>query len=92
MLEHVIETCLVERVHAIGGAAYKFTSPARRSVPDRLVVLPGGKIAFVECKRPGGRLTRAQAREHDRLRALGCSVWIVDTRESVDAFIEQAIA
>lgn len=51
--EEVIERHLVNEVKKAGGIAYKFTSPGRRGVPDRIVLLPNGKIIFVECKAPG---------------------------------------
>ncbi|MCW3641505.1 PDDEXK family nuclease, partial [Burkholderia cenocepacia] len=63
MLEKTVETYLVDRVRAAGGDAYKFSSPARVSVPDRIVVFPPARIYFVELKRPGGKLTRGQERE-----------------------------
>lgn len=81
MLEKEIEAYLVARVKAAGGIAFKFTSPGRRSVPDRLVVLPNAKILFVECKRPGAKPTEAQEREHARIRALGFVVVVMDTKE-----------
>jgi hypothetical protein len=87
MLERVIEVHLVQRVREAGGIAYKFASPARRSVPDRLVIFPCGRLCFVEVKRPGGTLTHAQAREHTRLRALGCDVRVIDSRAAIEAFI-----
>ncbi|MDS0807532.1 hypothetical protein [Burkholderia cenocepacia] len=90
MLEKTVETYLVDRVRAAGGDAYKFTSPARVSVPDRIVVFPPARIYFVELKRPGGKLTRGQEREHERLRALGCDVRTLDSREAVDAFVREA--
>ena len=86
MLEIVIERAFVARVKSLGGMAEKFTSPGRRSVPDRLVTLPGGVIIFVELKRPGGKPTVAQLRDHERRRALGCDVRVIDSMESVDAF------
>ena len=64
MLEKQIEQALVRRVKTLRGMAEKFVSPNRRSVPDRLVTLPEGRIIFVECKRPGGKVTEAQARDH----------------------------
>ena len=85
MLEKEIEAELVKRIKGMGGVAYKFTSPNRRSVPDRLVLLPGGRIVFVECKRPGGKVTGLQAREHERLRALGFDVVVVDNKEDANA-------
>ncbi len=89
MLEKTVETYLVDRVRAAGGDAYKFTSPARVSVPDRIVVFPPARIYFVELKRPGGKLTRGQEREHERLRALGCDVRVIDSREAVDTFVQK---
>ena len=81
MDEKTIERELVKRVKEEGGIAYKFTSPNRRSVPDRLCLLPGGKILFVECKRPGAKVTQLQAREHERLRQMGFDVVIVDNKK-----------
>lgn len=86
MLESAIERAFVARVKSLGGMAEKFTSPGRRSVPDRLVTLPGGVIIFVELKRPGGKPTVAQLRDHERRRALGCDVRVIDSMEAVDAF------
>ncbi|USS45109.1 hypothetical protein NFI99_26325 [Burkholderia glumae] len=89
MLEKTVEAYLVERVRALGGTAYKFTSPARASVPDRIVILPPGRIYFVELKRPGGKLTRGQEREHEHLRRLGADVRMLDSREAVDTFVQK---
>ncbi|HHP9706330.1 VRR-NUC domain-containing protein [Yersinia enterocolitica] len=77
--EDSIEDHLVKEVKKAGGIAYKFISPGRRSVPDRLVLLPGGKVIFVECKAPGEKPTAAQLREHDKLRALGFTVRVLDS-------------
>ncbi len=85
MSEKLVEQALVSRVKAMGGIAFKFTSPGRRSVPDRLCLLPGGRVIFVECKAPGKRPTELQAREHERLRALGFDVRVIDSREAVNA-------
>ncbi|WP_196481973.1 VRR-NUC domain-containing protein [Burkholderia vietnamiensis] len=90
MLEKTVETYLVDRVRAAGGDAYKFTSPQRRSVPDRIVAFPPGRLYFVELKRPGNKPTKPQLREHERLRALGCDVRVIDSREAVDAFVREA--
>lgn len=86
MLESAIERAFVARVKSLGGMAEKFTSPGRRSVPDRLVTLPGGVIIFVELKRPGGKPTVAQLRDHERRLSLGCDVRVIDSLEAVDAF------
>ena len=84
MLERDVEKALVKRIKALGGECEKFTSPARRSVPDRIVTLPGGRVEFVECKRPGERPTEKQSRDHDRRRALGCTVRVIDSLGAID--------
>jgi len=88
MLERDIENALVRRVKALGGACEKFTSPGRRSVPDRLVTMPGGKIIFVELKAPGKKPTEMQARDHTARRAMGCDVRVIDNKGDANAFEE----
>ena len=86
MRERQIEIALVYRVKGLGGTCEKFVSPGRRSVPDRLVTLPGGRIIFVELKAPGNKPTEAQRRDHDRRRELGCDVRVIDNMGDIDAF------
>ena len=86
--EREIERALVEAVAAAGGIAYKFTSPARRGVPDRLIVLPGGRVRFVEVKAPGGRLSKLQEIEIARLRRLGMRVDIVSSIDQVRGIVQ----
>ena len=86
MRESVIEKALVERVKALGGMCEKFTSPSRRGVPDRIVILPGGRVVFVELKAPGKALSVLQQRDHARRHALGCSVLVIDSLEAAHAF------
>lgn len=86
MLERDVEKALVKRVKELGGKCEKFTSPGRRSVPDRLVTLPGGKICFVELKAPGKKPTAGQLKDHRERRALGCEVYVIDNKEDASAF------
>jgi hypothetical protein len=86
MLERTIEAALVRRVTKLGGLCEKFVSPGRRSVPDRIVTLPGGRIIFVEVKAPGKGPTELQERDHWRRRKLGCEVIVINTMEDVEAF------
>ena len=88
VLEKTIEAALVKRVKALGGMAEKFTSPNKRSVPDRIVTLPGGRIIFVELKAPGKKPTELQARDHAARRVLGCDVRVIDSLEQAHAFPE----
>lgn len=67
----------------------KFTSPQRRNVPDRIVIFPPGLVTFIELKAPGGKLTEGQHREHQRLRALKCSVIVLDSVKSVREWVKQ---
>lgn len=87
--ESQIEDHLRRQVKALGGLCEKFVSPNRRSVPDRLVTLPGGWVVFVEVKRPGTKPTELQQRDHERRRAMGCDVRVVDTKDAVDQLIEE---
>lgn len=86
MLEKRIEQALVKRVLSLGGICDKFTSPGKRSVPDRIVTLPGNRIIFVEVKAPGKYPTPMQQRDHDRRRGLGCDVRVINSLEQVYAF------
>lgn len=86
MLEKDIESALCARVKSLGGLCEKFVSPGRRSVPDRIVTLPGGAIVFVEVKAPGKKPTDLQERDHARRKALGCRVVVIDSMESANAF------
>lgn len=85
--ESSVERYLVKRVKELGGEAYKFVSPGRRGVPDRLVILPGGRLFFVECKAPGQKLRATQVREGMRLLQLGRAVYVVDSREEIDRLL-----
>lgn len=89
MRERNIETYLRNKVKAAGGWAPKWTSPGSNGVPDRIVFLPGGKVAYVELKAPGKKPTALQEVQHKRLRALGQTVHVIDSREGVDELIRE---
>jgi hypothetical protein len=82
MLEKHIEAKVCDYAKQRGLLVYKFTSPARAAVPDRLFILPSGRMFFCEFKREGQKPTPPQEREHHRLRQHGVSVWVID---NVDA-------
>jgi hypothetical protein len=87
MRESTIEKHLVAQVKAIGGMAYKFTSPAHRGVADRIVCLPNGQTWFVELKAPGGRLSELQkifAEDMARMNQKYLCLW---NKEQVNEFI-----
>ena len=79
-----VERYLRERVKQLGGRAYKFVSPGNNGVPDRIVMLPGGKLFFVELKAPGKETTALQDAQIDRISKLGQDVFVVDSKEKVD--------
>lgn len=88
MRERDIETYLRDQVKTAGGIAYKFTSPGNAGVPDRLVLLPGGRVVFVELKAPGKQPTPLQRRQQKRIRDLGFPVLVLDSKEGIDEFIK----
>jgi hypothetical protein len=81
MLEKQIEAKVCDYARSKGVLAYKFTSPARAAVPDRLFIRPDGHIWFCEFKRTGQKPTEAQEREHHKLRQHKVSVFVVDNVE-----------
>ena len=81
-LEKQIERNVCDYAHDAGMLVYKFTSPARAAVPDRLLVTPQGTTFFIEFKREGVKPTPQQAREHDRLRGHNVMVFVVDSTKA----------
>ena len=84
MRESKIERALVNAVKKQGGMAFKFTSQTMNGVPDRLVLLPGGQIGFVELKAPGKQLRLLQKKRKAQLEALGFHVFVVDRPEQIE--------
>jgi hypothetical protein len=75
-------------VKKIGGKAYKTVSPGNDGFPDRLIVLPGNKMAFVELKAPGKKATAQQLKRQQELANFGCVVFNeIDTCEKVNQVI-----
>lgn len=88
MRETVIEAYLRDRVKALGGKAYKFTSPGNNGVPDRLVVIPGIPDIFVETKAPGKKSTPLQLAKQTELIRMGRTVYSdIDSKSKVDAIL-----
>ena len=78
MREKTLEGKLVQAVRALGGIAPKFVSPGFDGMPDRLILLPGGGIAFAELKAPGKKPRPLQLRRKRQLEALGFRVYVLD--------------
>lgn len=93
MLEKEIEraVCLYARAKH-GVLTYKFTSPAHRSVPDRLLLFPNGAVLFIEFKATGKQPTGAQVREFERIRAVGQQVVVIDDIELGKIFVDSFAA
>lgn len=89
MLEKNIERRLVTEAKKRGGLAVKFVSPGLDGVPDRLVLLPHGKLAFVELKAPGKALRPLQVRRKEQLEGLGFSVYCVDGTEQIGGILHE---
>ena len=87
MLEKEVEAKLVRGVKQLGGIAYKFVSPGNSGVPDRIVVLPGGRVEFVELKSKTGRLSSIQKRQIARLESAGKKVQVLYGEDDVAAFL-----
>ena len=87
-MEKHIEAHLVKKVKEIGGVAFKFVSPANRGVADRVVVLPGGGVIFVEVKSATGKLSPLQEQFAKDMQRLGQNYIVLNSREAVNAFID----
>lgn len=89
MLEREVEQALVREVRKHGGIAPKLTSPNNAGMPDRLVILPKGKVCFVELKRPGQKPRPLQIRQMQRLTNLGCMVRTLDHPNKIPGLIDE---
>ena len=89
MRESIVERKLVTEVKRRGGLAPKFISPGFDGVPDRLVLFPGGRLAFVEMKAPGKKLRPLQVRRTEQLIALGFRVFCVDNMNLIGGVLDE---
>lgn len=89
--EHDIERKLVKAVKEMGGICPKFVSPGTDGMPDRMVLMPAGKIGFVEVKAPGKKPRVLQVRRHRQLRKLGFSVFVLDDPGQIPGIIGEVM-
>lgn len=87
MREKIIESKLKKAVRKKGGLCLKFVSPSFNGVPDRIIVMPGGRIAFVEVKAPGETLRPIQRKRKWQLERLGFKVFCLDDEEKVEEVV-----
>lgn len=92
MREQKIEQSLVRAVRAAGGLAPKWVSPGLDGVPDRIVLLPGGRIAFAEIKAPGKKPRPIQEVRIRQLRRLGFQVYVIDNEEQIGGVLDEISA
>lgn len=92
MRENEIERQLSLAVKEMGGMAVKFVSPGLDGVPDRIVLLPGRKMAFVELKAPGKRLRALQEKRKKQLEQLGYPVYVIDGVEQIGGVLDEICA
>jgi len=89
MREKSTEQKLVRAVKAAGGIALKFVSPGFDGMPDRLVLLPTSKMAFIEVKTMGCKPRPLQLRRHEMLRALGFLVYVLDDERQIGGILDE---
>lgn len=90
MLEKQVEQYLIKQVKSLGGLSLKLTSLI--GIPDRLVLLPGGRCVFIELKRPGEKPRKVQVLRMKQLRKLGFKTYVADSYESIDELLSEVMA
>ena len=92
MREKSIEQRLVQAVKAAGGICPKLVCPGMDGMPDRMILFPGGKIAFVETKAPGEKPRPLQIARHEMLRRLGFRVYVLDNTEEIGPILDEILS
>ena len=87
--EKSIEQALVCLAKRRGGMAVKFLSPGLDGVPDRLLLFPGGRLAFVELKAPGKKMRPLQIKRKRQLEQLGFAVYCIDNKEMIGGILDE---
>lgn len=85
--EKAIEAYLVRKVKDLGGVCLKYSNPGVVGYPDRVVLLPGGVVVWVELKSKGKHPEKIQQLRIDQLRAMGHNVVVVDSKDQVDTLL-----
>jgi len=91
MREKTLECKLIKAVMEVGGICPKFISPGTDGMPDRLILLPGGCLAFIEVKAPGCKPRPLQVRRHEVLRSLGFKVFILDDELQIQSILSEIL-
>ena len=89
MREKAVEEKLIKAVKSMGGICPKWVAPGFDGMPDRIVLLPDGRMAFVEVKAPGERPRPLQVSRHGLLRSLGYRVYVLDKPEQIGGMLDE---
>lgn len=89
MRESAIENKLTKAVKKMGGLPLKFISPSLVGLPDRLLLMPGGKIAFIELKASGQAMRPLQMKRKRQLEALGFPVYCIDDTKQIGGILDE---
>jgi len=89
--EKVIEQQLVKAVKNVGGVCWKFVSPGTNAVPDRIILVSLGRIAFVEVKAPGEKPRPLQVMRINQIRRLGFKVYVLDNKNQIEEIIKDIL-
>lgn len=91
MREKTIERELIRAVRSCDGICPKLVSPGTDGMPDRMILMPGGKIGFVEVKAPGRKPRPLQVKRHRQLRGLGFKVFVLDDTRQIPEIIREVM-
>ena len=91
MVEKQIEQKLIAVVKALGGMAIKINSLSMSGLPDRLVLLPGGEVIFIELKAPGKEMRPLQVKRKRQLEGLGFSVYCIDDVKQINKILKEVM-
>ena len=89
MRERDVEKSLVRAVKKMGGICPKFVSPGLDGVPDRIILMPGARIAFAELKAPGKKMRPLQVKRKRQLESLGFRVYCIDSKEQIGGVLRE---
>ena len=89
MKEAAIEGKLLAATKKRKGLCLKWVSPGYAGVPDRIVLLPHGRIGFVEVKAPGEKPRKLQVSRHRMLRRLGFKVYVLDSPSDIETILDE---
>lgn len=87
--ESKLEKKLIKAVKSIGGLPLKFVSPGFDGVPDRLILISFGKVAFVEVKAPNEKPRKLQLARIRKIRSLGFKVYVLDDEKQIGGIIDE---